>query len=129
MSIDDEHGTLGLLTAAIGAAGGIIGAVDLVEVDGTSSVRDIVVDASGREHWGQILAAIEAVAGVRVIETTDRTFLLHVGGKIETRAKLSIRTRRLGLVTALSLTWAFSLVRNEYPELPGRRLCAGPISW
>ena len=93
VSIDDEHGTLGLLTAAIGAAGGIIGAVDLVEVDGTSSVRDIVVDASGREHWGQILAAIEAVAGVRVIETTDRTFLLHVGGKIEQHNKHPLKTR------------------------------------
>ena len=91
--IDDEQGTLGLLTAAIGGAGGIIGAVDLVEVDGPSSVRDIVVDASGREHWVQILAAIEAVAGVQVIDATDRTFLLHVGGKIEQHNKHPLKTR------------------------------------
>ena len=61
--IEDEQGTLGLLTAAISEAGGIVAAVDLVEVDGPRSVRDIVVDASGREHWGRILGAIEAVPG------------------------------------------------------------------
>ena len=46
---------------AIGEAGGIVGAVDLVEVDGSQSLRDIVVDASGREHWEQIIAAIDAL--------------------------------------------------------------------
>jgi malate dehydrogenase (oxaloacetate-decarboxylating) len=91
--IDDERSTLGLLTGAIGEAGGIIGAVDLVEVDGVNSVRDIVVDASGRDHWQRILAAIEAVAGVEVIDTTDRTFLLHVGGKIEQHNKHPLKTR------------------------------------
>jgi malate dehydrogenase (oxaloacetate-decarboxylating) len=91
--IDDEHGTLGLLTGAIGEAGGIIGAVDLVEVDGSGSVRDIVVDASGRDHWQLILAAIEAVDGAEVIDTTDRTFLLHVGGKIEQHNKHPLKTR------------------------------------
>ena len=91
--IEDEQGTLGLLTAAISEAGGIVAAVDLVEVDGPRSVRDIVVDASGREHWGRILGAIEAVPGVRVIDTTDRTFLLHVGGKIEQHNKHPLKTR------------------------------------
>ena len=43
----------------------MVGAVDLVEVDGGHSLRDIVVDASGREHWERILAAIEAVDGRR----------------------------------------------------------------
>src|SRR6516165_10362444 len=93
VKIDDAPGMLGLLTGAIGEAGGIIGAVDLVEVDGVNSVRDIVVDASGRDHWQRILAAIEAVAGVEVIDTTDRTFLLHVGGKIEQHNKHPLKTR------------------------------------
>jgi malate dehydrogenase (oxaloacetate-decarboxylating) len=91
--IDDEHGTLGLLTGAIGEAGGIIDAVDLVEVDGASSVRDIVVDGYGREHWGRILAAIDEVSGTEVIDATDRTFLLHVGGKIEQHNKHPLKNR------------------------------------
>jgi malate dehydrogenase (oxaloacetate-decarboxylating) len=93
VNIDDAHGTLGHLTGAIGDAGGEVGAVDLVEVDGNHSLRDIVVDASGKDHWERIIAAIEAVEGVAVIDTTDRTFQLHVGGKIEQHNKHPLKTR------------------------------------
>jgi len=91
--IDDAPGTLGQLTTAIGDAGGVVGAVDLIDVDGHQSLRDIVVDASGRDHWARIIEAIEAVAGTEVVDTTDRTFLLHVGGKIEQHNKMALRTR------------------------------------
>jgi malate dehydrogenase (oxaloacetate-decarboxylating) len=93
VNIDDAHGTLGHLTGAISDAGGEVGAVDLVEVDGNHSLRDIVVDASGKDHWERIIAAIETVEGVAVIDTTDRTFQLHVGGKIEQRNKHPLKTR------------------------------------
>jgi len=93
VKIADAQGMLGNLTAAIGEAGGMVGAVDLVEVDGGQSVRDIVVDASGREHWDRILAVIDALPGAQVIDTTDRTFLLHVGGKIEQHNKHPLKTR------------------------------------
>ena len=91
--VDDAQGTLGLLTSAINDAGGAVGAVDLVEVDDSHSLRDIVVDASGQDHWDQILAAIRALAGVEVIDTTDRTFQMHVGGKIEQHNKHPLKTR------------------------------------
>jgi malate dehydrogenase (oxaloacetate-decarboxylating) len=90
---DDAHGMLGLLTGAISAAGGMVGAVDLVELDGSHSVRDIVVDAASQDHWNQIVAAIEALPGAELIDTTDRTFLLHVGGKIEQHNKHPLKTR------------------------------------
>jgi malate dehydrogenase (oxaloacetate-decarboxylating) len=93
VKLADSHGILGLVTGAIGDAGGMIGAVDLVESDGAQSVRDIVVDASGREHWERIIAAIDAIEGAEVIDTTDRTFLLHVGGKIEQHNKHPLKTR------------------------------------
>ncbi len=89
----DTPGVVGLITTAIGEAGGMVGAVDLVEIDAGASVRDIVVDAANREHWGRILAAIEALDGVEVIDTTDRTFLLHAGGKIEQHNKHPLKTR------------------------------------
>jgi malate dehydrogenase (oxaloacetate-decarboxylating) len=91
--LDDTPGILGQVTSAIGDAGGMVDAVDLVEVDGGQSLRDIVVDASGREHWARILEAIDAIAGAEVIDTTDRTFLLHVGGKIEQSNKHPLKTR------------------------------------
>ncbi|HXN36921.1 MAG TPA: NAD-dependent malic enzyme [Solirubrobacteraceae bacterium] len=93
VKLDDSQGMLGLLTTAIGEAGGIVGAVDLVESDGNYSLRDIVVDASGRDHWQQILAAIDELAGAEVIDTTDRTFLLHVGGKLEQHNRHPLKTR------------------------------------
>jgi malate dehydrogenase (oxaloacetate-decarboxylating) len=93
VQLDDAQGILGHVTTAIGDAGGMVGAVDLVEVDAGHSLRDIVVDASGREHWDRIVAAIDAVEGAEVIDTTDRTFLLHVGGKIEQHNKHPLKTR------------------------------------
>jgi malate dehydrogenase (oxaloacetate-decarboxylating) len=93
VELEDSPGILGALTGAIGEAGGVVGAVDLVEAEGGHTLRDIVVDASGQEHWQQILAAIEALEGASVIDTTDRTFLLHKGGKIEQRNKHSLSSR------------------------------------
>jgi malate dehydrogenase (oxaloacetate-decarboxylating) len=93
VKLDDSPGILGQVTSAIGEAGGMVDAVDLVEVDGGQSLRDIVVDASGRDHWARILEAIGAIAGAEVIDTTDRTFLLHVGGKIEQSNKHPLKTR------------------------------------
>jgi malate dehydrogenase (oxaloacetate-decarboxylating) len=93
VKLDDSPGILGQVTSAIGEAGGMVDAVDLVEVDGGQSLRDIVIDASGRDHWARILEAIGAIAGAEVIDTTDRTFLLHVGGKIEQSNKHPLKTR------------------------------------
>jgi malate dehydrogenase (oxaloacetate-decarboxylating) len=94
VKLDDSKGMLlGHVTSAIGEAGGIVGAVDLIEVDDAHSLRDIVVDASGQAHWDQITAAIDALDGAEVIDTTDRTFLLHVGGKLEQHNKHPLKTR------------------------------------
>jgi malate dehydrogenase (oxaloacetate-decarboxylating) len=93
VKLEDSSGILGRVTTAIGEAGGIVAAVDLVEVHGPHSLRDIVVDASGRAHWDLILTAIGAIDGAEVVDTTDRTFLLHVGGKIEQHNKHPLKTR------------------------------------
>jgi malate dehydrogenase (oxaloacetate-decarboxylating) len=93
VKLDDAQGMVGQVTAAIGDAGGMVAAIDLVEADAQSSVRDFVVDAANREHWGRILAAIEALDSVEVVDTTDRTFLLHVGGKIEQHNRHPLKTR------------------------------------
>ena len=93
VEIEHKPGMLGRVASAIGSAGGTIGAVDLISVDERNTVRDITVAAGNREHWKGIVAALEAVEGARVIDTTDRTFLLHVGGKIEQSNKHPIHTR------------------------------------
>src|SRR5881397_3416086 len=93
VEIDHRPGMLGRVATAIGDAGGSIGSVDLVGLDSAHTVRDITVDTAGEEHAEKVVDTVKQVDGARLIETTDRTFLVHVGGKIEQRNKLSIRTR------------------------------------
>ena len=93
VELDDSPGLLGLVTGAIGQAGGLVAAVDAVEIEHGHSLRDIVVDAAGPEHWEAIVAAIEEIAGARVIDRIDRTLQLHIGGKIEQHNKHPLKTR------------------------------------
>src|SRR5947209_4994978 len=84
---------LGHVTSAVGAAGGSIGAIDIVEQGGETSIRDFTVDCLDSAHGEAIVIAVDAVAGAHVVETTDRTLDLHRGGKIETGLKAHIHNR------------------------------------
>jgi malate dehydrogenase (oxaloacetate-decarboxylating) len=84
---------LGKVASAIGDAGGTIGAVDLVQVEGGQTIRDITVAAGNESDWPRLTAAVDAVDGACVLDSTDRTFLLHLGGKIELHNKSPLRTR------------------------------------
>jgi len=93
VEIDHRPGMLGKVATAIGVSGGTIGTVDLVSLDSGRTLRDIAVDTGSREHGEGVVAAIAEVDGVRIVDTTDRTFLMHVGGKIEQRNKHPLKTR------------------------------------
>jgi malate dehydrogenase (oxaloacetate-decarboxylating) len=93
VEIADRPGMLGLVASAIGEVGASIGSIDLVEVKESVLLRDITVDATGAEHWDQIVGALAALDGVTVVDTTDRTFLMHIGGKIEQHNKSPLKTR------------------------------------
>src|SRR5215471_14974734 len=91
--VKKQPGMLGRVSAAIGSVGGIIGAVDIVESTPTQTIRDITVSAASAEHEEQIAAAVRAVPDCTLINVSDRTFLMHLGGKIEVTAKHPIATR------------------------------------
>jgi malate dehydrogenase (oxaloacetate-decarboxylating) len=93
VEIEHRPGMLGRVAGAIGEAGGTIGSVDLVSLDGGHTLRDIDVDTAGDEHGRQIVAAIDAVEGAHVVDSTDRTLRMHVGGKIELRNKHQLKSR------------------------------------
>ena len=84
---------LGRVATAIGSAGATIGSIDLVGLENGTMLRDITVDAADQGHWNRILGAIDAVEGAHVVDTTDRTLLMHVGGKIEQHNKHPLKTR------------------------------------
>src|SRR5262249_58746166 len=86
-------GMLGGVASAIGNAGGDIGSVDLVESLRDRIVRDITVKARDSVHGQQIVARLRHVSGVRVVNVSDRTFLMHLGGKIEIKNNVPVRTR------------------------------------
>jgi malate dehydrogenase (oxaloacetate-decarboxylating) len=88
-----EAGALGKILTTIGDADGMIGAVDIVRMRQDRTTRDITVNARDSEHGQQVVQVVEGLPQVRVINVSDRTFLMHLGGKIEVRSKLQIRTR------------------------------------
>jgi malate dehydrogenase (oxaloacetate-decarboxylating) len=93
LEIRNTPGMLGKVTSAIGKAGGDIGAIDLVEVGKDTITRDLSFKARDEAHGQQIVERIRAVGGVTVVNVSDRTFLMHLGGKIEVRGKMAVKTR------------------------------------
>lgn len=86
-------GMLGRLASEIGQLGGDIGAVDLVSVGDSLMVRDLTINCRDDEHAQAILDGIRALEGFTLLHHSDRTFLLHLGGKIEVVSRTPIRTR------------------------------------
>jgi len=56
-------------------------------------VRDITVNAASSEHGEQIVQAVEDINGIEIVNVSDRTFLMHLGGKIEVVSKTPLKTR------------------------------------
>jgi malate dehydrogenase (oxaloacetate-decarboxylating) len=88
----DRPGAFADLARAIGDAGGLLGAIDLVSVQAGVKIRDVTVAAGDAAHLEQIVAAARDVFGVDVEHVSDRTLLLHRGGKIEIAAKTRLQT-------------------------------------
>jgi malate dehydrogenase (oxaloacetate-decarboxylating) len=91
--LENQPGTFARLAEAIGEAGGLLGAIDLVRVEPDTKIRDITVLASDAVHMDRIADAVREVPGVEVVNVSDRTFLLHLGGKIEVTLKTPLKTR------------------------------------
>lgn len=91
--IHNKPGKLGEITTAIGKAGGDIEGIDIVSVGKDFLIRDITVNASSEKHDEEIVAALNDIDGVEVVNISDRTFLMHLGGKIEVASKMPLKTR------------------------------------
>ena len=81
------------ITQAILAAGAAITALDVVESVLDRVVIDVTCDAIDAEHAEAITAALSANKNLNVRKVSDRTFLLHLGGKIEIASKVPLKTR------------------------------------
>ncbi|WET78863.1 NAD-dependent malic enzyme [Amycolatopsis sp. QT-25] len=83
----------GDLTTAVGRVGGVLTAFDVVESHPESIVVDISANALSENHAQDITQTLDSLPGVRVRKVSDRTFLIHLGGKIEVSPKVALRNR------------------------------------
>ena len=81
------------ITSIITEAGATITALDVVESLLEKVVIDITCDTIDANHAEEITAAISAHPELTVRKVSDRTFLLHLGGKIEIASKVPLKTR------------------------------------
>jgi malate dehydrogenase (oxaloacetate-decarboxylating) len=82
-----------LITAAITSAGATITALDVVESLLEKVVIDVTCDTIDADHAQEITTALTAHSGLTVRKVSDRTFLLHLGGKLEVQSKVPLKTR------------------------------------
>ena len=72
---------IGRITTAVGEAAGTVVAVDIVESHPDLLVVDLTCNAADARHAEAITGAVGAIEGARVHTVSDRTFLLHLGGR------------------------------------------------
>jgi malate dehydrogenase (oxaloacetate-decarboxylating) len=89
----EDQGAIGRVTTAIGEAGGAVAALDFVDSAADPMTVDVTVNAADGTHAEEIRGAVESVEGVHVHRVSDRTFLLHLRGKLEVRATVPLKTR------------------------------------
>ncbi|WP_054797774.1 NAD-dependent malic enzyme [Paenibacillus sp. EPM92] len=93
LDIDTEKMNFGMVTNAISLTGGDIIAIDTIHIGPNSTTRDITINVKDAEDNRKITEAIERLQGVRLVHVSDRTFLMHLGGKIGIHPKVKIQNR------------------------------------
>lgn len=88
--IPDQFGDIG---TAVCAAGGIIDTADVVSREANEVIRDLVVETNGSEQQQAVIAAVRGVEGVELLKAEELTFKYHLGGKLETKCRLSLEKR------------------------------------
>jgi malate dehydrogenase (oxaloacetate-decarboxylating) len=86
-------GATGSLVQAVTENGGTVTALDVAESHPDRLVVDVTCDASDADHASAITDALAALDGVSVRKVSDRTFLMHLGGKLEVNPKVPLKHR------------------------------------
>ncbi|MCH2280312.1 MAG: NAD-dependent malic enzyme [SAR324 cluster bacterium] len=84
---------LASVNRVISEMGGVVGAIDLVGPEDGVLVRDISIFTNDPDHSDKIVESIKKTPGVEFVNFSDRTFLVHLGGKISIRNRIPVKTR------------------------------------
>jgi malate dehydrogenase (oxaloacetate-decarboxylating) len=93
LEIVSKPGMLGKVTSTIGKAGGDIGAIDIVGFKKNITIRDIIVSVADVPMGQKVVGELKLIRGINVLQVTDRTFMVHQGGKIEIKSKIPLNSR------------------------------------
>jgi malate dehydrogenase (oxaloacetate-decarboxylating) len=93
LTYPNRIGMFARVVSTIGAHGGDLGAVDIVAPDAKLMTRDITVRARDGAHQEELVSSIRRLTNVKVINVSDRVFLLHLGGKLGIQNKVPVTTR------------------------------------
>jgi malate dehydrogenase (oxaloacetate-decarboxylating) len=93
IKIPNEPGSLGVVTSLIGQVGADIGAVDIAGFEGNFIIRDITVKVRDSVHGDALVKEMKNLNQFEVLHVSDRTFLMHLGGKIRVTNKVPLATR------------------------------------
>ena len=89
----NEKGMLAEILKVVSEVGGDMAGIDVISIKGETIVRDLTINASDSDHEEKIVSAIRSYKDLRIVNVSDQTFLLHLGGKIELRSKEKIQNR------------------------------------
>ncbi|MFQ5739272.1 MAG: NAD-dependent malic enzyme [Acidobacteriota bacterium] len=95
MRLECPHapGWIAKIARLIAEEGGSIGAIDLVQIRKGRSLRDYTVDCASTDQAKRIIETIKGIGGVTLHSVSDKTFLMHLGGKLEITSKVPLKTR------------------------------------
>ncbi len=111
-----DPAVIGQLAVKVADTGGITTALDIVDSHPDRLVIDLTCSASDADHAAEIVEAIESLEGVRVHKVSDRTFLLHLGGKISVESKVNLRNRQDLAMAYTPGVGRVSMALHEHPE-------------
>ena len=113
---DIDPAVVGRIASAIATGGGIVTALDVTESRHDRLVIDVTCSATDSEHAEEIVGDVRSLEGITVHKVSDRTFLLHIGGKIEVSSKVPLRTRDDLSMAYTPGVGRVSLALAEHPE-------------
>jgi malate dehydrogenase (oxaloacetate-decarboxylating) len=93
LTADGDPASIGRIATAVGSAGGAVTAIDVVDSRSDGLTVDVTCSAADAAHSEEMVQALGTVPGVKVRKVSDRTFLLHLGGKLEIASKVPMKTR------------------------------------
>ena len=86
-------GNLGRVTSMISDLGADMGAIDIKGVTKHHKIREITLQAREEKHGELIVESLKGLGFVDVLSVSDRTFMMHMGGKIRIVSKVPLLTR------------------------------------